>query len=63
MSLGSAIEDRMNAVSVDKLAGVKLTGHWYNPNSSNYVVELLVWRSTTSPPTHVTAMASERHAR
>jgi hypothetical protein len=41
MSLGSAIEDRMNAVSVDKLAGVKLTGHWYNPNSSNYVVARL----------------------
>ncbi|MEH1867280.1 MAG: hypothetical protein V7K69_20025 [Nostoc sp.] len=48
ISLGSEVEDKLNAIGISALAGVKLTGHWYTDNSEKYRVKLFVWANNYS---------------
>lgn len=44
ISIGTDIELRLNAVSISKLAGIELTGHWYSSNSPvNWKEKLAKW--------------------
>jgi hypothetical protein len=43
-SIGTYVEDELNATGVSTLAGVKLSGHWFLPNSpSDWKKKLLDW--------------------
>lgn len=43
MSLGSVVEDKLNALKISEKAGVTLSGHWYSGNSDNYREKLFDW--------------------
>jgi hypothetical protein len=42
-SVGSYIEDELNACGVATFAGVRLSGHWFVPNSSDWLEKLVEW--------------------
>ena len=47
-SIGADIEQGLIKAGVPELAGIKLSGHWYLPNSQGWLTKLFAWARTYS---------------